>query len=292
MNIVGHKKIIDYLEKSVQRDSLHHAYLFTGPEHVGKFTVAMNWAERILGNVSQTNADLIIVRPEIEEKNGVTKKKAIGIENISELQRKIITTATNGKYKIVIIDEAERLNVSAQNALLKTLEEPPENVILILISQNNEKLLPTILSRCQIKKFNPVSPKEISDIVVSCGDARGEILFWSLGRPGLAKIFSQDEAAILERKESCRELQGMLAKDVNEKFILAENWSKNTTSIIEKLNWWMIMIRENLLGNSQEIRISKIKALKMAEKINESIDILKNTNSNPRLVLENLMLEF
>ncbi|HLN19306.1 MAG TPA: DNA polymerase III subunit delta', partial [Patescibacteria group bacterium] len=60
MQIIGHKKIISFLDKCLEKDNLSHAYLFTGPEHVGKFTVALDWAEKILGNIKETNPDLVI----------------------------------------------------------------------------------------------------------------------------------------------------------------------------------------------------------------------------------------
>jgi DNA polymerase-3 subunit delta' len=291
VDIIGHQKIVNQLDKALEKGNFSHAYLFAGSEHVGKFTVALGWAEKLLGTTSVINPNLIILRPEIEEKNGVIKKKAISVEDVRELQKKLIMTATESKFKIAIIDDADYLNTSAQNALLKTLEEPANGVILILIAQNKEKLLPTIISRCQTKKFNPVSSDEL-DKILDNNQYREEIIFWSLGRPGLARMLSEDKTALRERQESFQEFKNLFSQNITERFILAENISKNAVGMIDKLNWWLVMLRESILSPDYALNISQEKALRVAEKTGESIRILKETNSNPRLIMENLMLEF
>jgi len=291
MGIIGHQKIINQLDKALEKGNFSHAYLFAGSEHVGKFTVAMHWAQKLLGTTSVINPNLIVLRPEIEEKNGIIKKKAISVEDVRELQKKLIMTATESKFKLAIIDDADYLNISAQNALLKTLEEPADGVILILIAQNKEKFLPTIISRCQVKKFNPVSSAEL-DQILDNDQHKDEIIFWSLGRPGLARMLSEDKTALRERQESFQEFKNLFSQNMTERFMLAESISKNAVGMIDKLNWWLVILRQSILDQNYTLKISQAKALRVAEKTGESIRILKETNSNPRLILENLMLEF
>jgi DNA polymerase III subunit delta' len=292
MEIVGHQKIINFFDKAIKAGNLSHAYLFCGPEHVGKNTMAINIAEKILGNASEINPDLLIIRPEIEEKKGITRKKGIPIEEIRELQRKIMLAPANSGFKIAIIDDADLLTKSAQNALLKILEEPPAMAILILVVQNQEKMLPTILSRCQIKKFGTVSGEELAGLVSPENKNYEKIIFWSLGRPGEAVNMMESEMAIKDREENLNELKKLFSQNVVEKFLLAEALSKDVSKLPAKLNWWLVATRQSLINEGGMLNISQQKALKICEKIGESIEILRETNSNPRLILENLMLEF
>lgn len=290
MNIIGHKKIVDYFEKSIQRGNISHAYIFSGPEHVGKFTFAMDLARKLLGDSKEINPDLLVVRPEIEEKNGKIRKKAIAVSDIREMQRKMHASSLSGKYRIAIIDDAQYLNISAQNALLKTLEEPPQKAIIILISNNQEKFLPTVISRCLTKKFNPVSPKEIAGMIPENGEKEG-IIFWSLGRPGLAKFFLENPEEIRERRKMLKELEDMMRGNVNDRFLAAEAMSKNSIKMAEKMNWWSIIFREIILGN-KIADIPPEKAFRLLEKTQGYLREIRETNSNPRLILENLVLEF
>jgi DNA polymerase-3 subunit delta' len=290
MNIIGHKKIINSLNKSIDKDNIHHAFLFIGPEHVGKFTVAMDFAQNILGDIAETNPDLIIIHPEIEEKKGITRKKAINIETIRETQRRASISPQNGKYKIIIIDDADYLNVASQNALLKTLEEPPRNVIIIIIVSNPEKLLPTIVSRCYIKKFNPVSATEMEK-VLDFGKDRDEILFWSLGRPGLAINYISDKKEMVDSKADLEDFRKVISSDITERFSMAETWSKDTVTLIKKLSFWMILARRSIISEENYLSLSPQKSLIILDKIGDALETLKNTNSNARLLLENILLE-
>lgn len=290
--IVGHQKIINFFNHAIEKGSLSHAYLFTGPEHVGKFTVAIDLAEKILGDVSEMNLDLMIIRPKIEEKKGITKKKDIPIEEIRELQRKIMLAPTDKGFKVAIIDDADLLTRSAQNALLKILEEPPSRAILILIVQNQEKILPTVFSRCQVKKFSPVSGKEMAKLIGAHDKNSGRIIFWSLGRPGMAINIFKSASELKKREEDLNELIGLFSQNVAEKFLLADNMSKDVPKLLEKLNWWLIILRQSMLEEGRILKISREKAMKICEKTGEGIKVLNETNSNPRLIIENIMLEF
>ena len=290
MNIIGHQKIQNYLRKSLEKNNLHHAYLFSGPEHVGKFTVAVDFAKKIIGEEREMEPDLIIIRPEIEEKDGKVRKKAIDVETVRELQRRLSMTPER-KYKIAIIDEAELLNVQAQNAILKTLEEPPKNVIIILVAQNQEKMLPTIISRCVVKKFTPVSIERISEIISVADKDAEEIIFWSLGRPGLAMNYINDKKELEAAKETLADLKKVISSNMAERFSLAEIGSKDTVVLAEKLSFWMVLLRHSIVSKKDYLALHPQKSLAVLDKISGMLEALKNTNSNARLMLENVMLE-
>jgi DNA polymerase III subunit delta' len=287
MNIIGHQKIINLLNKAIAKGAVNQSYLFCGPEKVGKFTVAKEFAEKIISCSSEITPDLIIVRPETEEKKGVIKKHDIKIEAIRDLQHQLSLTTNSAGYKVAIIDEAERLNKTAQNALLKTLEEANERVVLILVASDERKLLPTILSRCQKIKFGIVSDAKLSENIPGDTKDKKEIIFWSLGRPGLMLDFLNNAEIFSSRKEIETRVNKIFSQNVPEKFALAEEMSKDVVSATEELNLWTVVLRKNILEN-----INSSKALKLLDMIEKSLALLRDTNSNARLVLENLLLQF
>jgi DNA polymerase III subunit delta' len=291
MDIIGHQKILDLLNKSIVRGTIAQAYLFSGPEHLGKFTVALDFAGRLSGGNTETNPDLIIIRPEVEEKKGIIKKSDIKIEQIRELAHKLSLMPASGKYKVAVIDDADCLNKSAQNALLKTLEEPNDKIVIILISKDNKKLLATLKSRCQRVKFGPVSREELKKNIPSGEKNREALLFWSLGRPGLLLNMLGDSHEIEFREKSAAELKMLFGKNLSEKLALAEKIAKDNREAARKLNLWMIVLRENLLGRGS-LKESQQKCFVIIEKIEKSRGLIKETNSSMRLILENLFLYF
>lgn len=282
MNIIGHQKIINFLDRSIEKNALSHAYIFSGPEHLGKFGVALDFARKLTNSESEINPDLIVVKPD---------EKDIKIEQIRELQQSLSLTSHFGKYRAAIIDDAEKMNKAAQNAMLKTLEEPMEKIILILIIHDLGKILPTIKSRCALEKFAPVSPKEIEKMLPDNLGNREEIIFWSLGRPGLLKIISENTEELANRKEAEKELLGLFKNNVSEKFALAEKMSKDAPNLGEKLDWWTVLLRESLFGEKKPISLNPQKIVNLLDRIGRSRELLRETNSNARLVLENLLLE-
>lgn len=293
MQIKGNKKIIDSLERAIEKKSLAQSYLFCGPEAVGKFLTAKEFAEKLTGWQNETvNPNLLIIEPEVEEKDGIFKTKEIKLEAIKRLQKEFSLTSFSKNYRIAIIRNAQKLNLSAQNALLKILEEPPENTTIILVAEDTKELLPTIISRCQIKQFNLLSENELSEMLDASLSNREEIIFWSLGRPGLLKILLHSEIALEEKRVIIKEFQLLFSMDGNERLFLAENLSKNTPVLLEKLNLWIILLRSVILNQKSFVKIFPEKALELIEKIEASKKIIDSTNSNVRLVVENLLLAF
>ena len=293
MKIIGHSKIINLLERSMGKNSVNHAYIFSGPVGVGKFTVALDFAKKLTGQENErVNPDIIVIQPEIEEKRGVLKKREIKIEKIRDLQHQAALSGAGEKYRVIIIDDAQKLNKSSQNALLKTLEEPNEKVLLILIVQDEKKILPTISSRCQRIRFGLVSESELENGMTQEEKNKKEILFWSLGRPGLMMELIQNKNELDFRNESYLELSKLSEKSVTDRFSLADKLSRNVDIAGKKLDLWSVILRESLLGRKNSSMIEKNKALEILKGIENAAGLIKNTNSNPKLVLENLFLIF
>jgi DNA polymerase III subunit delta' len=288
--IIGHQKIKSFLEKGFNRGAISHAYIFSGPEHLGKFSLAYEFAQKITRNTAEINPDVIIIKPEIRENKGILKEGEIKIEDIRELQKKLSTTSHFGNYKVGIIDLADKMNKSAQNSLLKTLEEPMDQVVIILIVRDLGKILPTIKSRCMTKNFSLVSIPEMDKLADSSKDKK-DLLFWSLGRPGILKKMIEDKNELIKRQEAKKEIISLMSSSVSEKMIFSEKNSKDTPVLLEKLGWWIVYFRSVFMENGENIPISRANLFNLIIQTERSLETMRNTNSNVRLVLENLLLE-
>lgn len=293
MKILGNKKIVDSLERALAKKNLAQSYLFCGPEALGKFLVAKEFALKLTGGKSGAlDQNLFLVEPEIEEKEGIFKEKEIKLEAVKQLQKKLSLTAVGQNYRVAIIRTAQNLNVSAQNALLKILEEPPKKAIIILVAENEQELLPTIVSRCQVKRFKLLAEKEFGEMLGTNLSNKEELLFWSFGRPGFLKELLDDDAKLVEKQEIVKELQSIFLASGNEKLFLAEQLSKNVPVLLKKMDFWVMLFRDVILNPKSFLSVSPEQALRLIEKMEESKKIIENTNANVRLVVENLLLAF
>ncbi|GAB4253920.1 DNA polymerase III subunit delta' [Deferrisoma sp.] len=178
--IVGHERPLRVLRRSLSSGRIPHAYLFWGPSGIGKSLVAREVArvllcrsEEALGRAeacgacrscgrldSGTHPDLHVL-----EAGGAR----VGVDEVRGLQEALAYRAFEGGRRVAILPDAARLTREAANALLKTLEEPPEGVHLILIASHREQLLPTVVSRCQGIRFDPLDDAAVERVLVGCG---------------------------------------------------------------------------------------------------------------------------
>jgi len=292
MNFIGNTKSINFLNKSLEKGNINHAYLFSGPKHVGKYMLARMFGRSLILGLKDievieaidptASLDLLVVEPEIEEKKGVTKRKAIPTEKIRDVQNELSLYPYHGAYKVLIIDDADIMTVQAQNALLKTLEEPNKTSVIILIAHEEGRLLSTIISRSQKLNFSLVSDEEMR-----AGLSDEEFVFYAMGRPGLLKTMVADPDGRKAQKETEDELKVVLGGTINEKLKLAEELAKNNVRALEKLTLWIWMIKSRAV----DLAAGKtINAYGVIEKMDESVTVLKTTNANARMVLENLFI--
>ena len=139
-SIIGHQKQLDYLRQVLKKNSPAHAYCFYGPAHIGKFTIARALAAAFLG----IDASALNAHPDAKIIDSDTR---IGVDEIRELNKRLVMTSFFGGKKVAIINNAHTMLAPAQNALLKTLEEPRGLALIILVAQAQAALLPTIRSR-------------------------------------------------------------------------------------------------------------------------------------------------
>lgn len=161
-NIVGHERQKEILAKNIEKNSISHAYLFLGQEGIGKFKFACEFAKVLLNtNNLNNNPDFKVIRKRED-------KKDILVEQIrKELIDDIYIVPATGERKVYIIDDAHQLNIAAQNTLLKTLEEPPRYITIILVASNSSPFLATILSRVNQIPFEGISKNIVNNYLLS-----------------------------------------------------------------------------------------------------------------------------
>jgi DNA polymerase-3 subunit delta' len=292
--IIGNEKAAEILEKGYQSGKLSHAYLFTGPEHLGKKTLALNFCRMLLNDNReniQNNLDLTIICPDEDEKQ-------ITIEKIRDLEKKLALYPHSAKYKIAIIEQAEKMNKSAANALLKTLEEPSKTAILILLVSDSKNMLDTIKSRCQLIKFLPVKKslleKFLEDKISDKNEAE-KIIEMSGYRPGKIIEFVNDRNKIKEALDNINKISSVIRGDENEKLDEAENISKKEINeIVSILNLLTVYFRRYLIKEyknkncADKNNLLKIKG--NIELICKTKENLLTKNVNAKLAIENLFL--
>ncbi len=167
-DIIGNEEIKRYLSNCIQKNNISQSYLFVGTEGIGKLLIAKAFAKKILcleqekkSNCQCKSCGCFLGgnHPDyfVVNENGETIK----IEQIREITSKVIEAPIISNRKVYIINDCDKMTVEAQNCLLKTLEEPPEFAVMILISANENTILNTIKSRCMTIKFGPISKEEL-----------------------------------------------------------------------------------------------------------------------------------
>lgn len=179
--IRGHDYLIQAFDHIVRRGRLAHAYLFTGPTGVGKRLFAGELAKAILcesdNKVRLEACDHCAAcalveagtHPDLETARRPEDKSEVPVEAVRQLARSLDLKPARGRGRIVIIDDADDLNEESANCFLKTLEEPPPGALLILIGSSVDRLLATIVSRCQLIQFRPLSETIVAELLASQG---------------------------------------------------------------------------------------------------------------------------
>ena len=174
-DIAGHKQIVSHMENAIKLNKVSHAYILSGEKGAGKKRLAVTFAKALQ---CESGAD----RPcgtckscvQAENRNHpdiirVTHEKpnSIGVDDVrKQLVNDVQIKPYSGKYKVYIIPDAEKMTVQAQNAILKSIEEPPAYAVILLLTANEKTLLPTILSRCVMLSLKPVPDEEVKEYLM------------------------------------------------------------------------------------------------------------------------------
>lgn len=264
-SILGHKVPVRILRSMLKTGLLPHAFIFTGVEGIGKMTTAVSlikalnclkmeddFCDRCVSCQKierRTHPDLVCIEPD---------KNVIKIEQIRALQQETCFKPMEGKKKAVIIDQADKLNLHAANCLLKTLEEPPEDTVLILIAQNSVSILPTVLSRCQRICFSPLRVEEISQFLYKKGVETDRAKFLSYHAQGSIQraVYLMESDFLSLRNEIAEILSHDLPANLDVVLNLALRLSEDGEGIplfLEFLEVWyrdLLLIKEGLSDTS------------------------------------------
>ena len=304
--ILGHQKQWQFLKKSAELGRLPHAYLFCGQSQIGKKTIALefikllnckekDWRHRPCDNCRNCQniekgiyPDLTVVEP---------KSSKIQISQIRELQSYLILRPHSAPIKAVIIDCADTMTQDAQSSFLKILEEPKGESLFILITEYQERILSTILSRCEKLCFYPVVQSELENYLAEKKVQRKtaqEIIHFSSNRPGLALDFLSNPQKLETQRERMKEIIKLRNSDFNSRFQYAKTLSESPKDIKEVLEIWLRYFRGLLLLSlkaKEQGGYSSARLINIIKLIQNTSFLLSSTNINPRLALEVLLLK-
>lgn len=235
-DVIGQKLASTVLLRAVREEKVTHAYLFSGPESVGKMTTALAFASALNCQNPTENGDAcgqcVSCRmisegnhPDVQtiSPSGAQTK----IEQMKELRRSANFAPVVGKWKVMVVEQADTLNEAAANSILKTLEEPPAYLIIILLSKNPVLILPTIRSRCLVIRFANAGEDELKEALMSrFGAGEDEARFltaYSEGRPGAAISLVGNENFFEWRRQVVNLAIRILSLDVRYALRLSED---------------------------------------------------------------------
>jgi DNA polymerase-3 subunit delta' len=328
--VVGHEWAVELLVRAIEHDRLGHAYLITGPERIGKTTLARTFAQALNCTANRVqrpcdqcrscrliaqdhHPDVRLVQPEISGRGKLTIK----IEQIRELQKELNLSPYEARYRVAILQRFDKANLNAANAFLKTLEEPPEKVILLLTANDMDSLLPTIASRCRTVALRPLPATLLEESLMARWGVHAEeaqqLSRLADGRLGWAVAASQEEEILQTRQKQFSQLREVLKGSRVARFALADKLARKPELLPELLKMWLSWWRDLALLAHRQRNIGPIVPLTNIDLRIELTDYadrwsvasimlgLKQTdlalwqlerNGNTRLVMENLFLAY
>lgn len=319
-DIIGHEQIKEHFNNAIKTHKVSHAYILAGEAGMGRKSLANAFALTLLceqGRIepcmechacrqvlSGSHPDLIYV--------GHEKPGSIGVDDIrKQINDTIMVRPYSSSYKIYIVDDAEKMTVQAQNALLKTIEEPPSYAVIILLTTNQEAFLPTILSRCIQLKLKPLRDSVVKSYLMEkmhIEEADADVYAaFARGNLGKAITIASSEEFKLLHQELLHLLKHIHDMDISELLDYIRKLKEDNLDIYECLDFMQMWYRDvllykvtkdiNLMIFKDEYRvineISKNSAYDGLEKILEAIDkarVRLDANVNMELAMELMLL--
>ena len=318
-DVIGQDETKKALINSIKNDNVSHCYIFEGPKNMGKYELALVFAQSLLcenfdtepcnscGDCEKINSmnhpDLHIINNE---------EKAIKREDIDNLIESIYKKPYEARRKVYIINDCEEMTQQAANTFLKTLEEPPKDSVMILLSSNINMLLPTIVSRCQVIKFKNINKNEVKRILIdkfSIDDEKASIIaYYSKGILNKAVNIANGKDDILKERSEIIELFDKIVKTDSGVIFEFENYFEeqkdNIDLIIEIMMMWIRDVSfarnnlDNLIINRDYLNLAKSHSRYMKENIADDLiqylqyssENVKN-NVNYKLTIDKMLLK-
>lgn len=319
-SIIGHEQIIEHLQNAISLNKISHAYILNGPDKSGKLLLAKSFALTVQCDAHDKNGcmechsckqalsgsqpDIIYLQHE--------KPNTISVDDIRhQINRDIQVKPYSSPYKIYVIDEAEKMNIQAQNALLKTIEEPPAYAIILLLTTNADAFLPTILSRCVTLNLKVVADQKIKTFLMKqyqIPDYKADIaVAFAQGNVGKAiqlassEDFNDIKAAALQLIQRIKDLElyemmeaikqiGDYKLEINDYFDIMMIWYRDVLLYKATTDANSLIFKDQIYNIKKQADTSSYQGI---EVIIEALDKAKrrlNANVNFDLVIELLLL--
>lgn len=304
--IIGHKSIIDSINNRNLNDSFSHANLIVGDDGIGKSIIAKYLSNKII-KVRENSESVDIVKY-------YPSSNSFGVDDVRNIINEVGKKPYEGDKKVLILYRCDKLTTQAQNALLKTIEEPPKGVYIILLSDSLEAILDTIKSRCQIYKLTPLTKDEILIYIkdkytnLNSEDEKAALAY-SAGIPGKVDRFIDDKN-LKDLRDICIELfEDILSREQGIVLKYVELLKNLKDDKIELLNILLSYIRDIMifkeLNNSEIIvnfdkvdKIKNISRLVSYKKLNNMLEYITearinlNSNTNYSMTISVLLMGF
>ena len=322
-DILGHEQIIEHLQNAITMDKVSHAYIINGPDKSGKMMLAEAFAQTLqcenrAGDdaepcmechscrqaAGRNQPDIIYVKHE--------KPNTISVDDIrTQINNDIVIKPYSSRYKIYIMDEAEKMNTQAQNALLKTMEEPPAYAVLILLTANADSFLPTILSRCVTLNIQAVPDEKIRKFLmknyqvpdyeakVCVAFAQGNVGkaiqlvssedFNRLKASVLQLIKRIDSVELYEMTEAVKEISEYKL-EINDYFDLMMVWYRDVLMFKATKDINKLIFKDEVYDIKRQAEKSSYSGIESILKALQKAQVRLNANVNFDLVIELLLL--
>lgn len=324
--VIGHEWATESLAAAIKHNRVGHAYLITGPSQIGKTTLARTFAQALNcldtdlapdGTcrpctliASDRHPDVRLIEPDVSARG----KLSLKIETMRQLQSALQRAAVEARHKVAIVRNFDAATVGAANAFLKTLEEPPPNVVLLLTATDADALLDTIRSRCRVLALRPLSQVAIEQALVDRWAVPSEqatlLAHLANGRLGWAVKAATDPSILESRAARIALLEQSLHEKRVGRFQMADGLAKQTEHLMPTLQLWTSYWRDLLLiayengDRAVVVNVDRQPFMRnyvgavSAEAIQRALTATQtaiwqlNRNANTRLALENLLLSY
>lgn len=273
---IFHTSIMEKLIQSVRSNTFSHAYIFSGEKGIGKLNAARLFANALVCTGSSapcgecdscstakalTNPDIIYI--------DTGDKKSIGVETIRDINNDVFVKPFSSKAKVYIIKDGSLMTEAAQNALLKTLEEPPMYAVFIILCNDISAMLQTVISRCSVISFGRVERSRLESYAAQKYGVENPdfIVNISEGNPGIIDEYLSGGEFKTLRENSVKMLRPLLSSNLLSIYVVSDFLEENKQNIPDILNFWIVLIRDILLlsHSSHIINSDIIKFLRNSE---------------------------
>lgn len=315
-DILGHERIVDVLRRSLRTGKIAHSYLFEGIPGSGRKKTALTLIQALFCNelpddacgecpscrkvAGGNHADIHFIEP-------LPDKRDISIDQLRAMQRELSLRPYEAPRKTCIIEPAERMSINAANSLLKTLEEPPGDALIILLTENAGMLLPTIRSRCQLIRFSHLSPEHVRTLLERTGmDSGTASLLAPMSGGSMQLALGLDNESLAARREVVLSILDRLdISRIATVFDSSEELSGNRDETIEVLDMMISFFRDavHLASGSSDILNRNVRpaieSISKRRSFSRNLELLNNIyetrravqrNANPKLALDHLFM--